>query len=181
MKTYVFEVQEGFEWVVPKDPADFDVFGRFDGSSKAVGWKPITVELVHKDEKGRRLLESDIPWLGKDAPVMRQGAWSALQAELDGYGEFLSLRNYEAELRVFNTTRVVDALDEERSELIRFPDDGRIMKVKRYVFRPEMVAGLYAFKVPQMLPGPMFVSTDVVEAAHKAALRGVGFSVVWES
>jgi hypothetical protein len=73
---------------------------------------------------------------------------------------------------------VVDALDEENSELIRF-DDGNILDVVRYEFRPHMTAGMAVFKVPQLLRGPLFVSDEFVEAAASAGLTGPEFIQLW--
>ena len=41
VKIFVFQVQEGFEWVLPADEGDFELFRALDGSSQAATWKPI--------------------------------------------------------------------------------------------------------------------------------------------
>lgn len=182
MKVYEFEAQEGYEWVVPVNEAEFEVFRGFDGSARAPDWRPIKMELVTEDEQGRPLLQSDIPWLGKHAPVLRKKAASALAPMLAGYGEMVPLACDTADLVVFNTTRVlVDALDMDRSAFVRFPSTGRIMKVKAHVFRPERVQGVHAFKVPDLLRGSVFVTDEVVSAVQEAALQGVGFRLLWHS
>jgi uncharacterized protein DUF1629 len=180
VRVYEFEVQEGYEWVVPVAPADFEVFRAFDGSAKRTGWAPIRVRLVEEDEQGRPLLPSDVPWLGKHAPVLKVNASEALRPVLTRDGELLPLMCEESKLVVYNVTRVLDALDLDRSEVVKFPSTGRIMKVKSYVFRPDRVRGHRAFKVPELLRGSVFVTDEVVSTAKAAGLTGVGFRMVWE-
>ena len=181
MRIYEFEVQEGYEWVVPLDEEDFDVFRSFDGSVRAEVWRPIPMRLITEDEQGRSLRSSDVPWLGEHAPVLRQEASVSLAAALANDGEVLPLLCDQASLVVFNTTTVLDALDLDRSAVIRFPSTGRIMKVTSHVFRPERLQGVRAFKVPELLRGSVFVTDEVVSAAEAARLDGVGFRLVWEA
>lgn len=178
---YEFAVQEGHEWVVPSSPADFEVFREFNGKARGPDWSPIRVRLVTQDEQGRRLLPADIPWLGKHAPVLKETASAALGAVLAPDGELLRLECEEVALLVFNVTTVIDVLDLDRSELVRFPSTGRIMKVKRHIFRPGGLKGVRAFKVPALLRGSVFVTDEVVSATASANLRGAGFRLVGEA
>jgi Immunity protein family (Imm11) len=180
VKVYRFQVQEGYEWVVPLSDTDFEVFLSFGGSKRATDWRPIEMRLVTEDERGRRFLPSDMPWLGQHAPVMRPRATAALSPVLAGDGEILPLACRDAQLAVFNTLTVVPALDVERSSVVRFPSSGRIMTVKAHVFRSELLEGVNAFKVPELLRSAVFVSEAVVRAAHQARLNGVGFKLVWD-
>ncbi|MCK1641696.1 hypothetical protein IVA95_30170 [Bradyrhizobium sp. 157] len=106
---------------------------------------------------------------------MRPGCWQPL---LDRSGELLPLECPEADLWLFNVLTVVDALDEEKSELVRF-DDGDILDVERYVFRPDLTEGLAVFKVPQLLRGPLFLGDEFVRAVKAAGLRGPEFTQLW--
>jgi hypothetical protein len=180
VRIYEFEVREGYEWVVPVNDADFKIFRAFDGTPLAGSWKAVPVRLVKKDEQGRPLLDSDAPWLGKHAPVFRNRAVEALASLLSTGAELLPLECGEAALQVLNVTAVLDALDEARSSVVKFPTTGRIMKIKTHVFRPEVILGAHVFKVSQMLNGSAFVSEEIVRATDKARLSGVGFRQVWE-
>jgi uncharacterized protein DUF1629 len=181
MRIYEFEVQESYEWVIPRDEADFDLFRSFDGSARAKAWTPVPMRLVTEDEQGRPLRSSDGPWLGKHAPVLRLEASLALAPILANDGELLPLECDEAALVVFNTTTVLDALDLARSTVVRFPSTGRIMKVTSHVFRAERLRGVHAFKVPELLRGSVFVTDEVVSAAQAARLGGVGFRLAWDT
>lgn len=96
-------------------------------------------------------------------------------------GELLPLACDEAELWVFNPTTVVDALDQDQSELVRFDSSGRIMTVTNYVFQDELVSDSVAFKVPELLRASTFVTERFVDAVKLADLRGVDYEMLWKS
>ena len=165
---------------MPVNGSAFEVFQSFDGTPRLPNWRPVPIKVVTDDERGRALLQSDVPWLGKHVPVFRETALAALAPSLAECGEMLPLECASADLVAFNTTTILEALDLERSESVNFPSTGRIMKVKSYVFRPERLGGVHAFKVPELTRGSVFVTDDVVSAAQEAGLRGVGFRQLWE-
>lgn len=179
-RIYKFEVLEGFEWVLPLDDADFDVFSAFDGTPRREGWAPIRVRLLKEVERGQHLADSDLPWLSSAAPVFRARAAEALGDLLAEHGELLPLACDEAELRVLNVLRVVDALDFDRSKVVRFPSSGAVLAIESHVFRPERLEGADIFRSPHMRESPVFVSERVVDRAEQAGLRGVGFRLLWE-
>ena len=80
-------------------------------------------------------------------------------------------------LWLVNNLNVIDALDEERSEIVRF-DDGRIMKLVKPAFHAQRIAGKRCFTVPQMAASLMYLGDSVVDAIRNAALTGVDFKPV---
>lgn len=180
MKIYQPRVAEGFQWVLPVNEDDFETFLSFDGSPRASTWTPVSVQLLSTDE-GRALEKSDFPWLGRHALILSSGAVDAVGELLRTDGELLSLACDEAELWVFNPTTVVDALDKDWSELVRFNSSGRIMTVTKYAFQAELVDDVLAFKVPELLRASTFVTDGFVDAVKLASLRGVDFEMLWES
>jgi len=179
MRVYQFAVQPGYEWVVPVERRDFEILGALDGSSKGDAWTPPRVEILRTDESGKRLAESDFPWLGSHAPVFRQKALDAVGHLFLPEGEFLPLACDSADLQVLNVLRVIDALDLERSELGRLPNN-QIIRVKRHVFVSEHIQGARVFKIPQLPLQAVYVTGEIAKAIERSGLRGVGFRQVWE-
>ncbi|TIW10116.1 MAG: hypothetical protein E5V81_30120, partial [Mesorhizobium sp.] len=114
-----FAVSEGQEWMLPADDDAYEEFFGLDGRSLK-GWKPPVMRRV---EEGERLY-SDFPWLGEHAPLLRRPAVEALAAALRPYGELVALRGEEVWL--LNVTNVIDALDEARSQIVRFDGGDRL-------------------------------------------------------
>jgi hypothetical protein len=179
-RVYQFAVQEGFEWVLPVNDEDLNLFRGFDGTSKGESWTPVRVELLRKDEDGQQLAESDFPWLGAYAPVLRQRAIDALGELFAADGELLPLLCDSANLSVFNSLKVLDALDIERSEIVFFPDSDRIMQIRRYVFISARLRGVTMFKVPQLLSHSVYLTEATVKAVNRSKLTGVGFRLLWD-
>jgi hypothetical protein len=179
-RVYKAAVVEGFEWVQPLDEADFDAVYQLDGTQVTQRWKPIRVKTLESDDRGRPLRRADLPWLGGHALVFRDRARDAVAELLAGSGEFLELELADDSDRfwLYNARSVADALDEDASDLVRFPSTGRVMKVNRHVFRPDVVADLVAFRVPQTRS--LFLAGDVVDGISALRLSGAGFELAWE-
>lgn len=151
-----------------------------NGESRKSTWTPIEVAVVRQEYDGVRFRRSDSPFLGSHALIFRPAVLDFIGHVFEEYGELLPLSCADAELFVFNPTRVVDALNEETSTLSRFCD-GRIMMIDRHEFRPEAIAGIDIFKIPQLRVSPTFVSSRIAEAWKIARLRGLVFRKVWEA
>jgi len=177
----VFEpaVREGYEWALPVNRADYDVFLELDGSTRAAGWRSILMELVTVDEHGTPLKPSDFPWLGSHVLIAREPAANLLAARYSQEIELLPLACDDATLLALNARVVVDALDEERSAPERF-SSGRILSLGEPVFVPSRLEGLHIFKIPQMLRGATYVTGDFIKTMKQHGLDGIDFQPVWE-
>lgn len=170
-------VREGYEWVNCVDQADYEVFAGFDGSLIADRWKPISVRRVRPDER-RDVKPSDFPWLGTNALVMRQSAVDALRDILDANGEVLPLATDDGvQLSVLNA-RIVDALDEANSSLMKFPGTNRIMRIKKVAFIASKVVDVDLFRLPHRASST-YVGERFVERVKTAGLSGLVFNRVW--
>jgi hypothetical protein len=167
------------EWVVLLDKAFREMLSNLDGTSRRDSWSPPPVRVLKSSER-KRLKYSDLPHFSGHVLVLREPAVDALGELLSPDGELLPLDCVDAPLWLFNCRRVVDALDEEHSQLVRFPSTGRIMLVDSFAFRPEPLLGVNAFKVPQLVRSSLFVTSELVAAAHRANLARTDFQLVWE-
>ena len=173
-------VQNGYEWINTLDEADYEIFLSFDGAPRGANWKPVRVRRVRADVH-QEFRESDFPWLGSHALVLRQTAVKALVHIIEPCAEVLPLKSDDGtELFAINVLRVVNALDEERSSVIRFPSSNRIMRVTRPCFKEHVIRGLDMFRLP-FRASPTYVSQGFVNAVSKAKLVGLDFRRVWPS
>jgi hypothetical protein len=169
--------QDGFELCHPVDGEDFATFRTLiNGHPQGHSWTPIEVQFITED-RGRRLRPADAPWLGTHALIFRPSVVDALGRELRAYGELLPLACSDAELVVFNPTRLLDALDEDASSVNRF-DDGSLIWIDHHVFHPEVVRGVDIFKIPNLRSSPTFVNEAFVKLWQDAGLRGLEFDPV---
>lgn len=170
-------VAEGYEWVIACDDRDFETFAEFDGSRRSSSWKPIKVlrAKADDDDPGR---PSDFPWLGASTLVFRRRAVEELRDLLEASGEILPLATTDdVELFVLNA-QLVNALDEQRASLIKFPGTNRIMHIQKVAFVDRKIQGLDLFRLPHR-GSPTYVSERFVERVNAAGLVGLEFNRVW--
>ncbi len=169
---------DGCELCHPVDQRDFDRINVWiDGTARQASWKSIQMRIVRRDA-GKTLAPSDSPWLGSHALIFRSSVIDVLDALLGRYGEVLPLSSPDADLWIYNTTNVIDALDEGSSSVLRF-NDGRIMMIQRHAFRPSVVAGNDIFKIPSLRVSPTFVSHRFIDRWNECGLTGLEFKQVW--
>jgi hypothetical protein len=168
-----------YEWALPIVGADFQRLRIETFERVASSWTPVEMKLLREDE-GNVLEPADLPWLGEHALVMRRPAADLVASLVEGQAELLPLSCVDAELFLLHVTECRDALDEDRSELVRF-STGRIMTIDKHVFDAGALNGVRFFKIPQMPTGPMFMSGEVVDGITSAGFRGFGAKLVWES
>ena len=174
---YAPQGAEDFECVNTVDDQDYEVFLQFDGKSRASTWRPIAVRRVRADER-QACNPSDFPWLGSHALIMRRSAVDALRDILDSSVEVLPLSTDDGvELFVLNA-RVIDALDEANSSLMKFPGTSRIMRTKKVAFVASAIKGVDLFRLPHRASST-YVSERFVERVKAAGLRGLVFNKVW--
>src|SRR6266513_662719 len=166
-----------YRWLTVVDPPDWDRLELLrSGKPVSSGWTPIAVvDLVEYDEDERKP-RCDFPVFGS-VPTFSERAATALHDVLAGNGELLPLVG--AAFFVYNVTRVVDALDEQRSTLTRFASSGRIMKVERYVLKDDQLQDAPVFKLPQYCRVAVFVNDVFRSFALQAKLTGCRFAPIW--
>lgn len=177
VRVYRPSVPEGFEWVFPLDEGDWEVFRSFDGSSRSSSWCPVRVRLGYSEE-GVEYRSATLPWMGSHVLVLKQEALDLVGQALGRWGEFLPLECDQAELFVFNPLRFVSALDEERSDVMRF-GEGRIMRINKHVFDPGAIADVEIFKLEEMPRGSLYLTGPLVDLIERVGLVGTDFELVW--
>lgn len=111
-------------------------------------------------------------------PIFSDRAKQILGPHIDGLGRWIELECDEAPYWLFWITNVVDALDEEKSELKRFAD-GRVLRVVRMSLRPEKVEDQWLFTLPQRRGSNRLVTQRFVDLVQRHGLTGFVFKPMW--
>lgn len=178
MKLYVPAVVEGQEWIIPRPGDNLEWLWALDGE-RHLAWEPPRVDFLLTHENGSPLSYSDFPWLMGSVLILKTRALQILGSTLGAYGEVLPLVCDEA-VWLFNATTLIDALDEEASQVVRF-DDGSILKIEEHVFRPAAIGEAQLFRLPaDILRGsPVYLQEPLVRRIGESGLSGVAFELVW--
>ncbi len=154
----------------------FEFARRFNGTPMVLPWTDVTIEVYSK-----AVPKGDFPSLIPDVPVFSRRAVEALADLLQGNGEALPISLGEEEYYLYNVTRVVDALDLARSEILLSDDGLRVLMVKKYAFSEKLLLGLTIFKLPEAHTGTVLVTDAFVDRVRSKNLKGFWFPAVWSS
>lgn len=152
----------------------------WDGSPRAHDWTPLPVTLVTADDDGP-LATSDCPSLGGAPPAFSARAVEVLRDLLEPHGELLPLACDDGEFWAYNCTRVVDALDEDASEVVRFRSSGRVNSIVRHVLRPAELTNVPVFRLASAPDLYTYVTDAFTEHVTSAGLIGFAPRPVWEA
>lgn len=158
----------------------FVLYKTFDGHSQINSWTPLKVIVLQEEEQTKKL-QGDFPALTSNIPVFSEYASQVLNDILANNGEILPLDcgNKDAIYYAYNVTKVVDALDLEKSEIKYFKDSTKVMRIVHYAFKPEKLHNVYIFRLPQMPLMYVFVTDDFVDVVTRNKLTGFAFEQVW--
>ncbi len=172
---YRLSVPEGYEWALPVDNDDFETFQRLP---ERRAWSPVRMTLITADERGRPQRRADLPWLGSHVLVLRDDAIERVGPFLAPHGELLPLLCDDAHLAVFSAPAVAGALDENRSDIVRFRS-GRIMAIRHPIFRRHPIGTSKAFKLAEVLRGDLYLTADIVDKIRATGMSsGTNFELV---
>jgi hypothetical protein len=166
--------KDSFETMTALDAGSAEIFNLFNGSSQ-IHWAPaiIKVKLV-AEENGRKLKPSDFPWFCSHVLVMKRKPHDVLADIFANNGELLPLElKDETELWAFNS-QVIDALDEDKSSVVRSRDAGRITHIEKPVFIESKLSCVDLFRLP-FRASPIYVSERFVERYKSTGLGGLEF------
>ena len=183
LRVYETSVGEDFEILLVANDDDYDVL-KFDGQSRASTWKPVLVKRLTVYEegtrKGDRLIPSDFPSCSGPHLLMLSGRTKEkLGAYLERFGELLPLACPDGEFWTLNVTTVIDALDEEKSKVLRARDEDRILMIHKYVFRASALMDAEIFRLPPRRTSTIFVTDKFVSKVRESGLVGLEFRQLW--
>ncbi|OPX41846.1 hypothetical protein CLHUN_42830 [Ruminiclostridium hungatei] len=140
-------------------------------------WEPLKLKLINHDGKLKR---GDMPYLSPGKPVFTKKAIESLRGFLEGNAEVLPIDYELQELFILNIINRIDAIDYEKSE-IKYGDEKRIIRVKKYSFVVEKIKNQHIFKILNQLFGTVFVSDEFRNKVIESGLEGFKFVEVWDS
>ena len=153
----------------------------FGGEAWGGSWHPplLVRNPVNKDEAASQEL-GDLSMIDAYGSILAfsERALDALLPHISAYGQVLPVRFDESPCAIFNVTRVIDALDEAASE-VKYFEDGGVMRIAKFVFKPEAVKDEWIFKIPQRPSAHNFVTDRFVQLVRNAGLRGFEFKKRW--
>lgn len=136
-----------------------------------------------RSASGHLLVPSDFPACsGGDMLIMSEAAVRSVSGIIAQCGELLPLAcEADEEYFAFNVAMLLDALNQEQSDVVRASDTGDILRIRRHVFEPQRILDVGLFKLPQMPRGLIYATQSFSRAVCGSSLTGLEFVSVWPS
>jgi hypothetical protein len=144
---------------------------KFDGSY-IDSWEDFLISFENK-----KMRDSIDAGIGR--PAISKRALEILMHLLENKVQVLPLVHPKFEYFVLNVTNVIDAIDYERSTFRKLPS-GRILTVKKHVFKSEYISNIDIFKVPYFTTN-VYVSDRFRQTVIDNNLSGFDFIELWDS
>lgn len=172
---YAAGPQAGYQWLLADDEADYERVNAIATRAPGEAWAPLPMHLLEHDDDGTSLKPGDLPWHASMTLAVSGTALRTLGPLLEPYGEFLPVSGSATGYHLFNATCWSDALDEERSELVRF-STGRIMDLRNAVLAADAFERAEVILLNQMPRGPLLFSASLVDRINALGLTGTRFT-----
>lgn len=141
-------------------------------------WVPLSVHLFEDAGEEAKPL-GDFPSLFAGVPpVFSKRAIKVLNPLIGDSIEVLPLVGLEGNFSVINVIDVIDCLDRQRSEYVRFENSEKIMYIEHYVFQEDCVENKHIFRIPEEIVSAVFVSDAFKTLVEQNRLEGLIFKKV---
>lgn len=127
------------------------------GSARGGAWTAPRVKVFNSSREPGR---SFMPWFSTGTLILRDDAIYRVGGILARYGELLSLRCENAELRAFNATVATDDVDRDRSRILTWPSGSMSVRTAQFAAG---VDELGIFKWSKDPRGPIYFSKALVD------------------
>src|SRR6266542_652906 len=185
MKVYrIAHDSNHYQFLLPKREKDALFFYDFDGTSRAVNWRPPPMTLFTKG----KLQRGDFFQFAQGVVISNSRGVDALNvAFFEPAGELLPLTVGKEMYYVLNVTRCIDCLDEETTT--REGDDPIVPgSIVQYRFRSQALPAIGLFKIPEtartevlLVEGIRDRDDEFSAIAERHALTGLQFELLWSS
>jgi len=171
---------DGFEFMNQAEGDDFEVVGRIIRREIPIWhWSTVRYVMEEQDDEGRKFQQSDAPSVCLPELVLRPQAVMKMLPLLQESGcDLVPLQCAGASVMLVAPPRV-DAVDEERSDIVRMPTNPDIARIRDYVFKSEAIRPLAVFKVTTRGIPNTYVTDAFVTQWKRAGLQGLGFRELW--
>jgi hypothetical protein len=117
--------------------------------------------------------------LAANLVCISETAYSFMRDNFEDSFKLLPIHEYSTNraVHLVYVTKVIDCLNEERSELLRASDDGRILLVTQHYFNMELLDNISIFKLPY--GGNVFVTETFIKKYYAAKLNDLQFRRVF--
>lgn len=132
----------------------------------------------HRTETGKPI--GDVYPVTAGTAIINEKTFKVLEPHITDCVQILSATIKSKKVYVLNFTTVIDCLDRDASKVIFFSNSDRIMEIEEFAFHKELLTNAFAFKIPEEIQSPPFVTEEFKELIEKNNIKGFKFVPVWK-
>jgi hypothetical protein len=138
-------------------------------------WKPFSVEMYSPHRK--KCTRGDFLAISARSIVCNLQVWEIIEPLIGKHVQLLDIMYNDDVYYILKVTTIIDCLDYSRAEVLRSSKTGRVLYVKKYAFKEELIHSSVLFVIPEM------ESSNIVTQAFKDFieehnLKGLGFQKI---
>lgn len=165
--------EDNYEIVHLTGRTDYEFLTNLTGSPVQNTWKNLEIQFLSADT-GKKKMYSDFPWYMSSVLILRENVVSKMKSFFEKNGELLPMHSVDNQkLYAFNC-KIIDALDEEKSDIIRLKSSGKIVLVKKIAFKDEKLVNVDIFRL-NYPSSPTFVSEEFIKLYNEYKFVGLKF------
>ena len=163
---------ENFATISPVDPSTWELLNSFDGHRFEGDWPRPKLERLPTGPPG------DFAYLASHVVALTARAWGVLRPKVGEAVQALPLDVQGDEYQALNVLDVLDCLDPELAELRTVEPSGRVVGVRRWALREDVVQGPDIFKARAAELQAVLVSEQFRDWVQGAGLQGATFDPI---
>lgn len=143
-------------------------------------WLGASVVIRKHDENHMALAYSDSPWPGVDTEFyFRESVVVAMGDWLRKFGDLLEIKCSEP-IWLYDCTRVIDALDLEKSRFRRMESTGLINSISHHELKRELIQEEPVFRLAGWRVSPIYLGQEFVDRWNHHGFKGLDFDPIWQ-
>ena len=156
----------------------FDILNRFLNLGKyqqieeKSAWIPLEVKIESYDTK-----RGDFFSVIAGVFACNQKAWDILAPLIKDSVQLLPLRCDQGNFNILKVINIIDCLDYSKANLFRFQETGRVLGIRKYAFKEQLIRNQHFFAIPEQKFG-ILVSQTFKDLVEKNQLEGLTFKQV---
>lgn len=146
--------------------------GKYQDVEESSIWTPLEVRIESLNTK-----RGDFFSIIARKFASTQKAWNILAPLIENNVQLLPLKSDDGDFNILKVINTIDCLDHTKADIFRSPETNRVLRIRKYVFKTELIQNQHFFSIPESKFG-ILVSQSFKDLVEQNNLKGLKFEQV---
>jgi hypothetical protein len=146
--------------------------GKYQDIEENSAWNPLEVRIESFGTK-----RGDFFSIIARKFACNQETWEILTPLIKNDVQLLPLKSDDGDFSILKVINIVDCLDHSKADIFRSPETGKVLRVRKYAFKEELIQKQHFFAIPESKFG-ILVSQSFKDLVEKNNLKGLNFEQI---